>query len=219
MSWLIQTCRSSLGKKYIMALTGLMLAGFLLVHTIGNSSIFWGREAFNAYAHHLHSLGIFVPVFEICLLTIFLLHVVTGIQLFLENRNARGGKYEIEASAGGRTIGSKTMPYTGAAILLFILIHLANFHFIEKTEIHTIADVVTAVLNNPGFTLIYGAGMLILALHISHGFWSLLQTLGISHPRYDCTLRYITWGLAGFMIAVFLLITLLLVISQNHLLG
>ena len=83
MSWFIQTCRSSLGKKYIMALTGFMLGGFLLVHTIGNSTIFWGRSAFNAYAHHLHSLGIFVPIFEIGLYSIFFLHVFVGITLFL----------------------------------------------------------------------------------------------------------------------------------------
>ncbi|MBM9536445.1 succinate dehydrogenase cytochrome b subunit [Desulfobulbus alkaliphilus] len=218
MSWFIQTCRSSLGKKYIMALTGFMLGGFLLVHAIGNSTIFWGREAFNAYAHHLHSLGIFVPIFEIGLYTIFLIHIVTGVILFLENRKSRGGKYEMETSAGGSTWASKTMPYTGVAILVFILIHLVNFSFPEKTEVKTIADFVTQVLNNPVFTLIYTAGIVLLLLHISHGFWSLLQTLGISHPKYDFPLRVITWALVAFMGFVYLLVVFLLVISQNHLL-
>lgn len=218
MSWFIQTCRSSLGKKYIMALTGFMLGGFLLVHTIGNSTIFWGRNAFNAYAHHLHSLGIFVPIFEIGLFSILLLHVITGIILYLENQKARGGKYGVETSAGGRTLGSKTMPYTGVAILLFIFIHLINFHFVQKTETKTISDFVTHVLGNPFFTLIYGAGISLLFIHISHGFWSLLQTFGISHPRYDAPLRIITWGLAGIMGGVFLLITFLLVVSRNQLL-
>jgi succinate dehydrogenase / fumarate reductase, cytochrome b subunit len=217
MSWFIQTCRSSLGKKYIMALTGLMLGGFLLVHAIGNSTIFWGRDAFNAYAHHLHSLGIFVPIFEAGLYSIFFLHVITAVILFLENRKARGGKYAVETSAGGRTWGSKTMPYTGAAIFIFILIHMANFHFVEKTATKTISEFVTQVLNNPAFTLIYAAGLVLLALHISHGFWSLFQTFGISHPKYDSPIRVVTWAVAGFMIAVFILITLLMVISQNHL--
>jgi len=218
MSWFIQTCRSSLGKKYIMALTGFMLGGFLLVHTIGNSTIFWGRSAFNAYAHHLHSLGIFVPIFEIGLYSIFFLHVITGIILFLENRKARGGKYEVETCAGGKTFASMTMPYTGAAIFVFILIHLANFHFVEKTAVKTISEFVTQVLNNPFFTLIYGTGIGLLFIHISHGFWSLLQTFGISHPKYDYPLRMITWALAGIMGGVFLLITLLMVISRNQLL-
>ncbi len=219
MSWFIQTCQSSLGKKYIMALTGLMLGGFLLVHTIGNSTIFWGREAFNAYAHHLHSLGVFVPIFEIGLYSIFFLHVAIGITLFLQNRNARSQKYEVETNPGGRTWGSQTMPYTGAAILTFVLIHLANFHFVEKTEVYTISEVVTEVLTNPGFTLIYVVGMAALALHISHGFWSLFQTFGISHKRYDNPIRIVTWAVAAVMIAVFVLITLLLVVSQNQLVG
>ena len=71
MSWFIQICTSSLGKKYIMAITGLMLGGFLLVHAAGNSSIFWGRSAFLAYAEHLHALGPLIPTAEIILLTIF----------------------------------------------------------------------------------------------------------------------------------------------------
>lgn len=218
MSWFIQTCRSSLGKKYIMAVTGFMLGAFLLVHTIGNSTIFWGREAFNAYAYHLHSLGIFVPIFEIGLYSIFFLHVIVGLILWQQNRVARGGKYEVYTSAGGQTIGSKTMPYTGIAIFVFILIHLVNFHFPEKTATKTVSDFVTEVLNNPLFTLIYGAGITLLFIHVSHGFWSLLQTFGISHPRYDYPLRVITWVLAGIMGAVFLLITFLMVISRNQLL-
>lgn len=110
------------------------------------------------------------------------------------------------------------MPYTGIAIFLFVLIHLANFHFVQKTEVKTISDFVTEVLNNPFFTLIYGAGICLLFLHISHGFWSLLQTFGISHPKYDYPLRMITWALAGIMGCVFLLITFLMVISRNQLL-
>lgn len=203
-----------------MALTGFLLGGFLLVHTIGNSTIFWGREAFNAYAHHLHSLGIFVPIFEIGLYSIFFIHVITGVLLWLQNRSARGSqKYEVEANPGGRTWGSQTMIYTGATIFVFALIHLANFHFVEKTEIHTISDVVTKVLNNPGFTLIYVIAMSALALHISHGFWSLFQTFGINDPQYNAPIRVVTWAVAAIMIAVFVLISLLLVVSQNQLLG
>lgn len=203
-----------------MALTGFLLGGFLLVHTIGNSTIFWGREAFNAYAHHLHSLGIFVPIFEIGLYSIFFIHVITGVLLFLQNRSARGQqKYEVQANPGGRTWGSQTMIYTGATIFVFILIHLANFHFVEKTEVLTISDIVTKVLNNPGFTLIYIIGMSVLALHISHGFWSLLQTFGINDPQYNAPIRVVTWAVAAIMITVFVLITLLLVVSQNQLLG
>ncbi len=217
MSWFVQTFTSSLGKKYIMALTGFLLGGFLVVHAIGNSTIFWGRDAFNAYAHHLHSLGIFVPIFEIGLYSIFFLHVITAIFLFLGNRKARGGKYAVETSAGGRTWGSRTMPYTGVAIFLFIIIHMVNFHFVEKTEVFTISDYVTKVLTNPAYTLLYLVGLSMLLLHISHGFWSLLQTLGINHPKYDEPLRIVTLALAAFMGAIFILITLLMVVARSQL--
>lgn len=203
-----------------MALTGFLMGGFLLIHTIGNSTIFWGREAFNAYAHHLHSMGPLVPVFELGLLAIFAIHVVTGILLFFQNRAARGTqKYAVNPSPGGRTWGSSTMIYTGAAIFVFILIHLINFHFVTKTETNTISDVVTKVLNNPGFTLIYIVGMGVLALHISHGFWSLFQTFGVSHPRWNAPIRVVSWAVAACMIAVFVLITLKLVVFQSSLLG
>ncbi len=217
--WFIQLCKSSLGKKYIMALTGFLLGCFLLIHTIGNATIFGGREAFNAYAHHLHSLpGPIIPLFELCLLTVFLLHACMGLTLFLQNRKARGGKYEAEANAGGRTWGSRTMIYTGGVIFLFVLIHLINFHFPVKDEVMTISDYVTKVLNNPFYTLVYGAAICLFFLHVSHGFWSLLQTFGISHPRYDCALRTVAWALAGIMGLVFLLIVFLMVICQNQLL-
>jgi succinate dehydrogenase / fumarate reductase, cytochrome b subunit len=215
MSWFYNTCRSSLGKKYIMALTGLVLGGFLVIHTIGNATIFWGREAFNSYAHHLHSLGPLVPLFELFLLAVFLLHVGTGFLLFLQNLKSRGGRYQVNQEAGGRTWGSTTMPYTGAAIFLFICIHLANFHFTDHSI--PIADIVAPVLKHPGYTLVYGVGMGLLLLHTSHGFWSLFQTMGINHPKYNDLIRIVTWAFAGCIAGVFLLITLLLLVSRAHL--
>lgn len=224
MCWFIQTFRSSLGKKYIMAVTGFLLGGFLLVHAIGNSTIFFGGKAFNSYAHHLHSLGPFVPLFELCLLVIFLAHVITAVILFLGNQQASGGrfavagsKYAVQANAGGRTWGSRTMPYTGVIILLFILLHLVNFHFPEKTLEKPISVFVTEVLHSPGYAFLYLIGLAALLLHISHGFWSLLQTLGISHPKYDTPLRVIAWLLVAFMGAVFILVTLLLLFHKGQL--
>ena len=215
MCWFIQTFKSSLGKKYIMAITGGLMGAFLVIHAIGNSSVFWGRDAFNSYAHHLHSLGPLVPLFEICLYAVFFAHVITAIVLFLQNQQAGGGrfavygsKYAVQANAGGRTIGSRTMPYTGVVILVFILMHMVNFHFKEKTAVHPISDFMNEALHNPCFTILYLIGLAALFLHISHGFWSLLQTLGISHPKYDRPLRVIAWALAGCMAVVFVLVTL-----------
>jgi succinate dehydrogenase / fumarate reductase cytochrome b subunit len=196
-----------------MALTGLMLGGFLLVHAAGNSAIFWGRHAFLNYAEHLHSLGPLVPLAELGLLSLFLLHVVTGISLFLANRKARPEKYAVNTTAGGQTPGSKTMPYTGALILVFICIHLLNVRFTDQSV--PVADIVTRVLTHPFYTLLYGLGIFFLGLHISHGFWSLFQTFGINHPRYDHFIRLATYIVCGVIITVFAVILLLLLVNSS----
>ncbi|MCL7488243.1 MAG: succinate dehydrogenase cytochrome b subunit [Desulfobulbaceae bacterium] len=213
MSWFTQTIKSSLGKKYIMSLTGLMLGGFLLVHAAGNSSIFFGRAAFLSYAGHLHGLGFLLHAAELLLLAIFLVHILTGTILFLGNLGARSSRYAVHNSAGGRSWGSATMPYTGMVIFCFILIHLFNFHFTDHSR--TIADIVAEVLARPFYTFIYIVGLSGLGLHVSHGFWSMFQSLGISHPKYDRVIRACAWLVCGLITAVFILIVLLLLVNSN----
>ncbi len=189
---------SSLGKKYIMAATGFLLGGFLLIHAAGNSVIFQGRAAFNAYAERLHSLGPLVPISEVLLLGIFLIHIIVGITLVLKNQDAGGGRYAVRKSTGGQTWGSRTMPSTGGLILCFILLHLFNVRFVE--HLVSVADTVNTVFSNPYYTFFYSLGMIALALHISHGFWSLFQSIGINHPKYNALLR---WG--GYLVSLFIM--------------
>jgi succinate dehydrogenase / fumarate reductase cytochrome b subunit len=213
MSWFVQTLTSSLGKKYIMALTGSLLGGFLLVHAAGNASIFWGRDAFISYAEHLHALGFLLEAAEIVLSVLFLAHVITGVLLFFSNYRARDSRYAVSGNGGGRTWGSKTMPYTGLIILCFLGIHLWNFHFDDTGR--TIADIVAEVLNRPFYTVIYSIGLLALALHISHGFWSMFQSVGINHPRYDFFIRCSAWIFCTLIAGVFLLIVFLLLVNST----
>jgi len=215
MSWFSQTCSSSVGKKYIMAVTGLMLGGFLFVHAAGNSSIFWGRNAFISYAEHLHSLGPLIPVAEILLLAVFLLHVITGLTLFFRNKEARTERYLVDKTAGGRTWGSRTMPYTGAAVLAFITLHLFNVRFVNQSV--PIADIVNAVLTNPFYSLLYATGITLLALHISHGFWSLFQSMGLNHPRYNSCIRTTAYLVCSVIISVFLIILVRLISNGTFL--
>lgn len=170
-----------------MALTGISLSLFILVHMIGNSTTFFGKEVFLAYAHHLHSLGVLIPIFEIGLFSLFLLHVFLAITLFLENKKARPQGYYQMKNAGGRTLGSWTMPYTGVIILLFIVVHLKDFHFIE--QVAPISEVVRENLQQPLMVVFYLISLIALTLHMSHGFWSLFQTLGLNHPRYNSLLH------------------------------
>jgi succinate dehydrogenase / fumarate reductase cytochrome b subunit len=215
MKSILNVLTSSIGKKFFMAVTGVLLGFFLIVHAIGNSTTLISKEVFNSYAEHLHSLGYLIPVFEIGLLIIFLTHVTFAFILFFENFQARDSRYQMQKSSGGRTLGSRTMPYTGVIILIFIAIHLNNFHFIEKTT--TIGELVKSTLSQPVTGLFYIAAMVALILHLSHGFWSLFQTLGINHPRYNCSIRKGGLVLTIILGAIFVLIPLLALIWKGFL--
>lgn len=183
MNWVTGTFGASIGKKMLMAVTGLSFIGFLAAHLAGNLTIYGGREAFNGYAAHLHSLGPLLTAAEFGLLALCVVHVVTGVLLAWQNYRARPERYAVNATAGGRTLGSATMPYTGVLILMFVVFHLANFHFVDKTHT-TIFDIVSRAFSNPLYVGGYIAAMVVVALHVSHGFWSVFQTLGLNHPKY-----------------------------------
>jgi len=183
MNWIVQTLGSSVGKKLLMAVTGLGFIGFLIAHLAGNLSIYAGRDAFNSYAEHLHSLGPLLNLAEIGLLALAVVHVFTGAVLFYQNWQARPARYRVYKTSGGRSIGSATMPYTGFLILLFVIFHLNNFSFVDKTDT-TIFEIVARSFQQPAYVILYVAAMIVVALHVSHGFWSLFQTLGASHPKY-----------------------------------
>ena len=183
MNWLFNTLWSSIGKKLFMALTGLSFCGFLATHLIGNLTLYAGGDAFNSYAEHLHSLGPLITVAEIGLLLFFIIHVFTGLTLFYKNFRARPTRYAVNKNAGGRTIGSFTMPYTGIILFTFILIPLLQLHFVDKTET-TIYQLVSDTFSQPSNVIFYSVMMIFVGLHVSHGFWSAFQTLGGNHPKY-----------------------------------
>ncbi len=170
-----------------MSVTGALLGVFLLTHLVGNTTMFLGRDSFIAYAQQLHSLGPLIHVFEIGLLILFVLHVYFALQVYFANLKARPDCYAVNRSSGGRTIASQTMPYTGVLIFIFILSHLSTFHFTDHSI--TIADIVRNNFRNPLVCTYYIISLLALAIHTSHGFWSLFQSLGINHPRYNTLLR------------------------------
>jgi succinate dehydrogenase / fumarate reductase cytochrome b subunit len=208
--------RSSIGKKSVMAASGLLLSFFLFSHLVGNSFTFLGREAFNAYAEQLHSWGILIIFFEIILFSIFLIHILTGVILYLENLKARPSRYSVNTSEGGRSWGSRTMPYTGVIVLVFILVHLKNFHFTNKDIL--IADLVRELLSRPGLAFYYIFSLAALALHMSHGFWSLFQSVGLNHQKYNKLLLNGALVISILMGTVFILIPVLTLISRSFLL-
>jgi succinate dehydrogenase / fumarate reductase cytochrome b subunit len=185
MNWLTTTLGTSIGKKIMMAVTGLSFLGFLAGHLAGNLTIYGGADAFNGYAEHLHALGPLLAVAEFGLLGLFLIHVLFGLILFWQNFQARPARYAVNRNPGGKTIGSATMPYTGVLILLFIIFHLSNFsRFFVDQGGTTIYQIVSTSFQNPVYVGLYVLAMLVVALHVSHGFWSLFQTFGLNHPKY-----------------------------------
>lgn len=178
----------SIGKKLFMALTGLGFIGFLLVHLAGNLTLFIGPDAFTAYVSGLESLGPLVVLAETGLIGMALVHIGTGLLLFYRNLRARPVRYRVHKAAGGRTIGSATMPYTGLIILGFVLFHLVDFTIADKTGT-TLYGIVASAFANPVHAGFYIVMMMAVAIHVSHGFWSLFQTLGISHPKYTVPIR------------------------------
>jgi succinate dehydrogenase / fumarate reductase cytochrome b subunit len=183
MNWIASTLGASVGKKLMMAVTGLVFCGFLIGHLAGNLFIYGGADAFNAYAEHLHALGPLVTLAESVLLFCLVVHVGTGLVLFFQNQKARPESYAVNKRAGGRTIGSATMPYTGVIILAFVVFHLLNFHFVDKT-VTPIYTLVAQAFVKPAYIVIYILAMIVVAVHVSHGLWSAFQTLGANHPKY-----------------------------------
>lgn len=184
MNWLVKTFVSSIGKKQVQAVTGLLFCLFIAVHLMGNLTIYAGKESFLSYVDHLHSVEALVTVAEFGLIFFAVLHIGMGLYLFFENRQARPFAYAVDKSAGGRTIGSRTAPYSGALILVFVIFHLIRFRFVDKMDTNDFLILSNTFADFGFWTLFYIVGVILVAVHVSHGFWSGFQTLGLSHPKY-----------------------------------
>lgn len=180
---LIDYLSSSIGKKQLVALSGLLLCGFLLAHLAGNLLLLKGMDAFNHYAEML-SENPLLPVAEVVLLAIFSLHIILGLFVSWQNYNARPEGYEHRIEAGGRTPGSATMKYTGLFTLVFLVIHIGTFRFGDDEGPGGLFGLVMEWFQNGIYAGFYVLAMAFLGLHLSHGFQSAFQTFGVNHPRY-----------------------------------
>lgn len=199
--WLVRFLSSSIGKKFLMACTGLLLILFLLTHAAGNAAIFFSSKAFQTYADALHSLPVVVFIFGIGLLIVLLIHICIGVLLFLENLKNTSSRYEVSQRVVKNTLASSTMPYSGLCILVFLIIHVFGFGF-SPTEMK-ISVLVKELLSNFLYGAFYLFSFCALALHLSHGFWSMLQTLGLNHPRYNDAIAKLTFIVPGFFLTIF----------------
>ena len=191
----MQLIESTVGRKIVMAVTGLMLVGFIVAHLLGNSTIFFGPNGINAYAKHLKDLSFLLWPARAVLLAVFLTHIYFGITLTLENRAARPEKYKRQKTVR-TSFGARTMIWTGLAVLAFVVYHLLHFTFqVTNPQIsaHHLPldamgrlDIFTMVVLSfqiVSIALVYIAAMVALLFHISHGIQSMAQTLGINTDR------------------------------------
>ena len=206
----MQLTQSSVGRKIIMAVTGIVLVAFVCVHLLGNSSLFVGADAINAYAQKLHSLGPFVWVFRLVMLAAFVIHIFFGIQLTLENKAATPEK-NVQVKRLKTGFGAETMIISGLLLLAFVIYHLLHFTVrvpgmgvYEMNEATQMVNVYTMVVQGFKSALpvaAYVIAMCFLFLHVGHGFQSFFQTIGLSNDK-----SLPVMGLLSKLVAVVLLL-------------
>lgn len=181
--FLVTLLSTTVGRKFVMGLTGLGALGFLAGHLGGNLLYYLGPGPFNDYAARLHALPV-LPVIEAKLALLFCVHIAFAVWLTLGNWRARPVRYALDASAGARDLASTTMIWSGLAVLAFMLLHVWGMKFGASSGLPAF-DKVTAILGAKGLSLLYMLGVAALAFHLYHGGKSILQTFGLRHPSYD----------------------------------
>jgi succinate dehydrogenase / fumarate reductase, cytochrome b subunit len=186
MGRLLSLLGSSIGRKVVVAAAGLLLCGFLVTHLAGNLFLLVGEGMFNHYAETLESNKL-LPIAEIGLLALFLLHILVSLKLRYENRRARPLAYAQERSKGGRSVGSRTMTWSALLVLAFLIVHVKTFRFGVHGD--SLFRMVLTSFANPLYTGFYVLAMVGLGLHLSHGVQSAFQTFGLNHPKYTPLVR------------------------------
>lgn len=183
---------SSIGKKQIVAVTGLMMVGFLIAHLSGNFLIFKGPDAINNYAKMLHDLGGLLWVARIGLIIAFVAHFSFTIALVIQNRRARGVSYSTEINKRTRSLSTKLMPYSGLLLLTYVIVHLLDFTFTSANSNNSVVNgeflglygLIFNHFSKPFASLFYIVSMGAVGFHLTHGIQSVMQTYGFYHPFY-----------------------------------
>lgn len=190
MGWLSEAFGSSIGKKFIMALTGIGLILFLIFHLVGNLTLYGGHEAFNGYVETLDIIKPIIRVIEVGLGLVFVFHIFNGIRLWLENRRAKPINNKISAKAENSSFFSRIMVQTGSIVFIFLVLHLATFwwSFNFTGEGHEdpngYYNIVVEWFQIPWYAIFYAIAVILLGFHLNHGFQSAFQTFGWNHNKY-----------------------------------
>ncbi len=220
---------STLGKKVLMAVTGIAMVGFLIGHLAGNFLLLTGDpDPYNAYSDFLIGLGWGLIVIELVLVAFFLVHVAAAVSVTRANRASRPGRYQRYRSAGEpskQNVASRTMIWTGVVLFVFTVLHLYTFKYgpgeaegyvsvIDGEQVRDLYRLVIEVFSNPWYVLWYVAAMAFMGFHLRHGFWSGFQSLGLHHPQYTRLIQ-----VAGILLAIVLGVGFLLIPVWIYFLG
>ncbi|MEW5848744.1 MAG: succinate dehydrogenase cytochrome b subunit [Myxococcota bacterium] len=191
MNWALKYWNSSVGKKALMAITGIIGLGFTFVHMSGNLLVYAGRDALNAYAAALKATPPLLWGTRVVLLLAVLLHAICAIQLYSRRADARPVKYQRPGNIQS-SLASRTMHFSAAFLVFFILYHLAHFTWGNAHPNFNKTDVYANVVS--GFQVWYVSAfyilcMVALGMHLWHGSWSFLSSLGINHQKYNLAFR------------------------------
>ena len=177
---------TSLARKFLMALTGLFLITFLIVHLgVNLLTLCSDPELFNT-ASHFMATNVLIQVMQYVLALGFILHIGMGIRLTIQNNQARPVKYASNKPGENSSLSSRSMIYTGMLVFIFLGIHLYNYFYKMKFTDMVVDDytLVTELFNNPLYTLIYVVAFVLLGIHLNHGFQSAFQSMGANHRKY-----------------------------------
>ena len=180
-----------MGTKLVLGITGLLLFAYLVIHLLGNLMVFAGQETFNHYAHALAGNPLVIPA-EIALLLLFALHIFKAVTMWTANQRARPVAYAKKSWAGHtsrKSVASTTMIWTGLAILIFVVIHVAHIKYgawyeIGDPPVRDLYRTEVDVFSSPLWVAVYVVSMVLVGFHLRHGFSSAFQSLGVDHPIY-----------------------------------
>jgi succinate dehydrogenase / fumarate reductase, cytochrome b subunit len=207
MNWFTRFLDSSIGQKLQMALSGIFLILFLVVHLVGNLQLLKsdGGQAFNEYAYFMTHNPLIKTVSYLLYATI-LWHAIQGIRLWLGNSSARTSRYAVTHTRSSET-ASRNMAWFGIIIFVFIVLHMWQFWFQMKfgtmpevtypgadEPIKDLYSPVAVAFSNVYYVIFYVISMVVIGLHLWHGFWSAFQTLGLSHKKYSPFIKYVGIG-------------------------
>ena len=195
MNILLRLFTSSLGKKFLMALTGAGLFFFVIGHLVGNLQIFLGPESINRYGHFLQTTPEILWPSRIGLLAFVIIHIWTSISLTIENRTARAARYEVKEVVAAST-ASRTMIWSGLIIVAFVCFHLAHYTLLvvhpefrdlhDAQGHHDIYRMLVLGFSNRWVSGFYVLSIGLLCIHLSHGAGAMFQSLGLKNAAYEC---------------------------------